>query len=495
MRIAHLFTLFDTLHGEIDRVTTLLVRLKGKMTEEEERATQIEFARLLERLKELSKELPETLPADVPTLQTKNKELKEEIRLLRQEIRKAYEAKDDATLTQLNAAMTQKLWLRSWIELELAYAFLTEKKNPSAALALLIGVRNRMSDLNTEYWWRRVRAYIDQEMTQETLEDWFGIPVEVTYVGPYDIKLSKKGDVTIYRRHWKRRVIETAGGEKPVMTPELTAFKFQDMPTALRSEIHIVLSQSEAYRDLLHALSNIQHLILRMEQQKKKREAMPKKELQTALEITHAWAHRGIATDLRRQAIPDLESARVYLGKELYEEVATSLERAKQKLRVALERQKRTRQRTQARALVFLNEWRGFLENRERLVAGLKTALEEADPKNPQTLLTHLRTLRGETFRAKPKLLALQSVYNRLNQTLVFLGKGSALLAKEKRTPNEERRVYSLAGAAKKNLRLMLEDLEPTQKRENAPDGAVRTTSIPQPFLHKLQLIPAINSP
>lgn len=483
VKIAYLFTRFDTLHGEIDRVTTLLTRLKGKVTEEEEGRMQLEFTRLLETLKALSKELPpmDTLPKEFTALQAKNKELAKESRALRQEILKAHERKEDDRLTQLNTEITQKLWLRSWIELELAYSFFTDKKNPTAALALLIGVRNRMADLQTEYWWRRVRKVIGQKITHEMLEDWFKIPVEVTYVGDYDIKLSEKGEVTIYRRHWRKRTIPTAGGEMvSVNEPEVTAFKFQDMPTALRSEIHIVMSQGEAYRGVLHALSNLQHLLLRMKQQKEKREAMPKKELQAALEITYTWAHRGIASDLRRRALPDLENGAAYLEKELYEDAMAALERAKQKLRHALKRQETTGERTRARALVFLNEWRFLLENRERLVAGVKEALEHAHPKNPLEFIRRLETLRQGVFRTKPRLLALQEVYNRFNQTFVLLRRASELLAKKERAPKEERQIYSLSNAAKKNLRLMLGDLERDQNRKTARDGAEQKEVSPE---------------
>jgi len=478
VKIAYLFTRFDTLHGEIDRVTTFLTRLKGRMTEEEEGRMQLEFTRLLETLKALSKEFPpmDTLPKEFTALQAKNKELAKESRALRQEILKAHERKEDDRLTQLNTEITERLWLRSWIELELAYSFFTDKKNPTAALALLIGVRNRMSDLKTEYWWRRVRKVIGQKITHEMLEDWFKIPVEVTYVGDYDIRLSEKGEVTIYRRHWRKRTIPTAGGEMvSVNEPEVTAFKFQDMPTALRSEIHIVVSQGEAYREILRALSNLQHLLLRMKQQKEKREAMPKKELRAALEITYAWAHRGIASDLRRRALPDLENGAAYLEKELYEDAMAALERAKGKLRQALERQEKTGEKTHTKALVFLNEWRKFLEKREKLVAGLQEAIVHLEAKKPLEAFQGLPTLREKVFPTKPRLLTLQEVYNRFNQTLKLLRIASELLVKKERTKKETHQIYALAGAAKKNLKLMLDDLGVAKKEENARDGAERT--------------------
>ena len=494
--VAYLYTKFDSLHSKMDSVTTLLQRIKeGKISETEKETTELEFIRLLESLRSLAREFPETLPpeTDFKTLQETNKRLKQETQTLYREIVKAYGKKDDERLTELNAAITPKLWLRAWVEAELAYRFLTEKKNPSAALALLLGTRNRMANLQIEYYWRRVRPYIDQKVTQLTVTDFFGFPVEITYVGEYDIRQSPKGEVTVIQRRWKNRLVPLGDKMETVRVLEDTPIKFKDMPTAIRSGVHALFAEEKAYGGILHAQSNFQHIIFRIEQEKQKREPMPQKEFLTALEITHKWIRRGIANDLRLRARPDVEEANTYLEKELYDDALNALRRAKQELGKALGLLDGRREGIRKRTLLLLHEWRNYEDNKQKLLEGIGNVVTLLEAGKPLEAVTELLILRSRIFRGRPHLKELQQVYDRFEPTLQLLRNASGLSEKKDKTLQDESDIISFSQSAEKNLTLMLTDLGAKGPESTAPDGADRQV---RPLLQEIRRFePALLSP
>ena len=229
-------------------------------------------------------------------------------------------ARLNAELDALNAQQTTDVMRRSVIQLLLAKEFLMgikkatatarQKPNINAAMACIIGARENMERITIELYWRQARQYISafgrKTIDEITAEGIFGEEQQTQSLGDWDINVLERGKVRVRMLQWKS--IATAGGKR-LVRPVWADVVYDDIVTAARAQINIMVSQNLEVMRIYSNLAHLRYVVKRIEQYKANELPDSVKEaVLPGLEFFFKWVHRG-RVDPKKLGSSDISSA------------------------------------------------------------------------------------------------------------------------------------------------------------------------------------------